>query len=66
MKENQNHNIPFQVETIIQSMMNKTERQHIRENYRLRLEAIRDVIDKSIKRYNEETWMSSSNLRKKK
>lgn len=66
MKENQNHNIPFQVETIIQSMMNKTERHHVRENYKLRLEAIRDVIDKSIKRYNEDTWMGSSNLRKKK
>jgi len=53
-----NHNIPFQVENLIQNMMNKSEREHVRENYRMRLESIRDAIDASLKKYRNDSFMN--------
>lgn len=55
---NLNHNIPFQVENLIQNMMNKSEREHVRENYRMRLESIRDAIDASLKKYRNDSFMN--------
>ena len=59
-------NLPFQVETVIESMMNKKDPAHIRYNYRMRLEGIRDAIDKSLKKYDEEMFMSPNQGRNKK
>ena len=58
--------LPFQVETVIESMMNKKDPAHIRYNYRMRLEGIRDAIDKSLKKYDEEMFMSPNQGRNKK
>jgi hypothetical protein len=52
------HNIPFQVEHLMQNMMNKQERSHVRENYRARLKAIRDAIDASIRKYDNDITMN--------
>lgn len=49
--KDESHNIPFQVQNLIDSMMNNQERSHIRENYRMRLESIRDVIDSNLRKY---------------
>lgn len=54
----QPNNIPFQVESLIQNMLNKGERVHIRGNYRERLQSIRDAIDKALRIYDNETYMS--------
>lgn len=59
------HNVPFQVETIINGLMDKNERPHVRENYRARLKAIRDIIDASISKYDSEANMNFNNVRKK-
>ena len=61
--KDESHNIPFQVQSLIDSMMNKTERQHVRDNYRVRLESIRDTIDASLKKYKTEDTMF--NVKKK-
>lgn len=55
--KDESHNIPFQVQNLIDSMMNKSERQHIRDNYRMRLESIRDSIDTSLRKYKNEDAM---------
>lgn len=65
MKEEQNYNIPFQVETLLRSLLDKNERQHVRNNYRERLQSIRDVIDASLKKYDNENWLESGKIRKK-
>ena len=49
MRKKMNNEVPFQVEHIINSMLNKRENVHIRGNYRQRLVNIREAIDKAVK-----------------
>lgn len=63
--KNEQYNIPFQVEHLIQNMMNPQERSHVRENYRARLKAIRDAIDISIRKYDNEVAMNLGAVKKK-
>jgi hypothetical protein len=58
-----NNEVPFQVEHIINSLLNQKENVHLRQNYRQRLVSIKDAIDKSIKKYDNELYIS--NTRKK-
>ena len=58
-----NNDIPFQVEHLIKSLLDKKENVHLRQNYRIRLESIRNAIDKSIKTYDNELF--TTNTRKK-
>ena len=58
-----NHEVPFQVEHLINSLLNQKENIHIRGNYRNRLETIKEAIDKAVKKYDNELYMS--NTRKK-
>jgi hypothetical protein len=53
----ESHNIPFQVQSLIDSMMDKKEKSHIRDNYRMRLESIRDSIDASLRKYKNDDMM---------
>lgn len=53
----ESHNIPFQVQSLIDNMMDKKEKSHIRDNYRMRLESIRDSIDASIRKYKNDDMM---------
>ena len=55
--------VPFQVEHIINSLLNQKENVHLRQNYKQRLVSIKEAIDKSIKKYDNELYMS--NTRKK-
>jgi hypothetical protein len=55
--KDESHNIPFQVQNLIDNMMNKDERPHIRDNYCMRLEAIRSAIDTSVKKYKNDDMM---------
>lgn len=54
MKEENQFEVPFQVQTLIATLRNKKERVHIRGNYRMRLEGIRKAIDKAILEYDQE------------
>lgn len=53
----ESHNVPFQVQSLIENMMNKQEKSHIRDNYRMRLESIRDSIDASLRKYKNDDMM---------
>jgi hypothetical protein len=51
------HNVPFQVQSLIDNMMDNKEKSHIRDNYRMRLESIRDSIDTSLRKYKNDDMM---------
>lgn len=55
--------IPFQIENIINNLVNQKENVHLRQNYRQRLVNIQEAIDKALKKYDNELYMS--NTRKK-
>lgn len=63
MRKKMSNEVPFQVEHIINSLLNQKENVHLRQNYRQRLVSIKEAIDKSIKKYDNELYMS--NTRKK-
>ena len=54
MKEENQYQIPFQVQTLITTLSDKNERVHIRGNYRNRLESIKIHIEKAIYDYDVE------------
>jgi len=56
--------IPFQVEHIINSLLNQKESVHLRQNYRQRLVSIQEALDKAIKKYDNELYMSNTRKRK--
>ncbi len=58
-----NNEVPFQIEHLINSLLNKNESVYIRQNYRQRLETIKETIEKSVKKFDNELYMS--NTRKK-
>lgn len=53
MEENQ-FEVPFQVQMVIDSLKNKNERPSIRGNYRMRLEGMKRAIDNAINEYDNE------------
>lgn len=54
MKEENQFEVPFQVQTLIATLRDKKERVHVRGNYRNRLDAIKRAIDKAIFEYDTE------------
>lgn len=58
--------IPHQVEKLISDMLNKNDNVHLRGNFRLRLDAIRGVIDKAIRDYDNEVILAEGFRNKKK
>ncbi len=46
--------LPFQLQHIIDQMLNKGDNYHIRGNFRIRLSQIRDAIDKAMTKYDAE------------
>lgn len=53
-----NNEVPFQIEQLIRSLLNPDENVHLRGNYRHRLVAINEAIDKAIKKYDNEAYIS--------
>ena len=54
MSEENQFEVPFQVMTLITTLKDKKERVHVRGNYRQRLAAIKNAIDKAIIDYDNE------------
>ena len=54
MKEENQFEVPFQVQMVIDSLKNKNERPTIRGNYRMRLESIKMACDRAIFDYDVE------------
>lgn len=55
-----NNEVPFQIEHLIKNLLNKNENVHLRGNYRERLVNIKDAIDKAVKIYDNEAFISKS------
>lgn len=60
-----NSEVPFQIEHLINNLLNKSENVYIRQNYRARLESIKDAIDKSLKKYDNELYIANTQGKKK-
>lgn len=63
-KKLMNNQVPFQVEHIINSLLNKKESVHLRQNYRQRLVTIKEELDKAVKMYDNELYMYNTRKRK--
>lgn len=60
-----NNEVPFQIEHLINSLLNKKENIYIRQNYRHRLLTIQEALDKAIKKYDNELLLSNTQGKKK-
>lgn len=58
--------VPFQVQKLIEDMLNNKENIHVRSNYRSRLVQIRDVIDRSVRVYDNELGKANATLKTRK
>lgn len=58
-------NIPFQVEQLIESLLNKSDNVYIRQNYRQRLVNIQEALDKALKKYDNELYIANTQGKKK-
>jgi metal-responsive CopG/Arc/MetJ family transcriptional regulator len=65
MRKKMNNEVPFQIEQLINSLLNKSDNVYIRQNYRARLETIKEAIDKSIKKYDNELYVANTQGKKK-
>lgn len=54
MKDELPAGLPFQVTDLIQNMLNKQDSRNIRQNYRMRLDAIREACEISIRKFDTE------------
>lgn len=57
--------VPFQIENLINSILNKNENVYIRGNYRQRLVNIQEAIDKAIRLYDNELYLANTQGKKK-
>lgn len=57
--------IPFQIEHLINSLLNTKENVYIRQNYKLRMVAIQEALDKAIKKYDNELYIANTQGKKK-
>lgn len=60
-----NNEVPFQIEHLINSLLNKKENIYIRQNYRHRLVTIQEALDKAIKKYDNELLLANTQGKKK-
>lgn len=65
MKEENQFEVPFQVQTLITSMKDKNERVNIRGNYRTRLIGIQNAITKALNEYDNEMGTGTAPARRK-
>jgi hypothetical protein len=52
-----NPNVPFQVQNLLDSLLNKKDNVYVRQNFRMRLDAIRREIDTAIRQFDNEIAM---------
>jgi hypothetical protein len=57
--------VPFQIEHLINSLLNKKESVHLRQNYRQRLVSIQEALDKAVKKYDNELYIANTQGKKK-
>lgn len=59
----ENYVIPYQVQSLLEGLLNKRDNVHVRANYRMRLDTIRREIDNAIRSYDNEVALTG--VRKK-
>ena len=64
MKEENQFDVPFQVQQLLVALKDKKERVNVRGNYRMRLEGIKRAIDNAINDYDTEMGTASFKRRK--
>jgi Fic family protein len=57
-------NIPFQIQNLLDSMLNPKENIYVRGNYRNRLDIIRTEISKAISKYDQDVIVADTKKRK--
>jgi len=65
MKEENQFDVPFQVQQLLSALKDKKERVHVRGNYRMRLDAIKKAIDSAINDYDTEMGTANTFKRRK-
>ena len=65
MKEENQFDVPFQVQQLLYALKDKKERVNVRGNYRMRLEAIKNAIDKAVRDYDTEMGTVNTFKRRK-
>jgi hypothetical protein len=50
----QNPNVPFQVQNLLDSLLNTKDNVYVRQNFRMRLDSIRREIDTAIRKFDNE------------
>jgi hypothetical protein len=65
MKEENQFDVPFQVQQLLVALKDKKERVHVRGNYRMRLDAIKRAIDTAINDYDTEMGTANTFKRRK-
>ncbi len=53
----ENYMIPYQVQNLLEGLLNKRDNVHVRANYRMRLDTIRREIDTALRTYDNEVAM---------
>ena len=59
-------NVPFQVQHLIDSMLNTRDNVYLRGNFRGRLDYIREQIDAAIRKYDNEVALTGATEKSKK
>jgi len=59
-------NVPFQVQHLIDSMLNTRDNVYLRGNFRSRLDYIREQIDASIRKYDNEVAFAGTTEKSRK
>ena len=60
MKKEAQANVPFQVQNLIDSMLNNKDNVYLRGNFRGRLDYIREQIDLAINKYDREVMLKDA------
>jgi hypothetical protein len=63
---NKPNNVPYQVQQIIEGLLNTRDNVYVRGNYRMRLDEIKLVIEQAIKKYDNELILSEGLKKPKK
>lgn len=63
---NVSHQIPYQIQQLLESLLNKRDSHILRSNYRMRLDTIRREIDSAIRKYDDEVLLKTASDKREK
>jgi len=66
MKKEVQANVPFQVQHLIDSMLNTKDNVYLRGNFRARLDYVREQINSAISKYDKEVMLKDAEKSNKK